>query len=82
MTLSKLGNTGMAVITDIGDEKDIHPKPKAPVGERLALAARSIAYKEKLEFSGPVYESMKVDGEKAVLRFTHVGAGLERAATS
>jgi sialate O-acetylesterase len=77
MTLSKLANTGMAVITDIGNEKDIHPKPKKPVGERLALAARGIVYKDKIEYSGPVFESLKIDGEKAVLRFNHVGSGLE-----
>jgi sialate O-acetylesterase len=69
--------TGMAVITDVGDEKDIHPKKKEPVGTRLALAARAIGYGEKIEYSGPVYESMKVDGNKAVLSFTHVGKGLE-----
>jgi sialate O-acetylesterase len=69
--------TGMAVITDVGDEKDIHPKPKGPVGERLALAARAIAYGEKIEYSGPVYESMKVEGNKAILSFTHLGGGLE-----
>jgi sialate O-acetylesterase len=77
MTLSKLQNTGMAVITDVGNEKDIHPKPKQPVGERLALAARGIVYKDKIEYSGPVYESLKIDGDKAVLRFSHVGQGLE-----
>jgi sialate O-acetylesterase len=69
--------TGMAVITDVGDEKDIHPKKKEPVGARLALAARAIAYGEKIEYSGPVYENMKVEGNKAILSFTHVGKGLE-----
>ncbi len=77
MTLSKLSNTGMAVITDVGNEKNIHPTPKQPVGERLALAARGIVYKDKIEYSGPVYESLKIDGDKAVLRFSHVGQGLE-----
>jgi sialate O-acetylesterase len=72
-----LPNTGMAVITDVGDQKNIHPTQKAPVGARLALAARGIAYREKLEYSGPVYKSMKTSGEKAVLKFTHVGKGLE-----
>jgi sialate O-acetylesterase len=67
----------MAVITDVGDEKDIHPKQKEPVGERLALAARAIAHGEKLEYSGPVYESMKVEANKAILGFTHLGGGLE-----
>jgi sialate O-acetylesterase len=69
--------TGMAVITDVGDEKDIHPKPKEPVGARLALAARAIAYGDKIEYSGPVYESMKIDGNKAILSFSHLGGGLE-----
>lgn len=76
LTLSKSKNTGMAVITDVGDPKDIHPKQKEPVGARLALAARAIAYGEKIEYSGPVYDSMKVDGNKAVLSFKHVGTGL------
>jgi sialate O-acetylesterase len=67
----------MAVITDVGDQKNIHPTQKAPVGARLALAARGIAYREKIEYSGPVYKSMKISGDKAVLKFTHVGKGLE-----
>jgi sialate O-acetylesterase len=67
---------GLAVITDVGDEKDIHPKPKEPVGARLALAAEAIAYGKKIEFSGPLYEGLKVDGNKAILSFTHLGDGL------
>jgi sialate O-acetylesterase len=76
MTL-KLPKTGQAVITDVGEEKDIHPRKKGPVGARLALAARGITYGEKIEYSGPVYKSMAVDGDKAVLTFDHVGTGLE-----
>jgi sialate O-acetylesterase len=72
----KVPRTAMAVITDIGEEKDIHPTKKEPVGARLALAARAIAYSEKLEYSGPVYASLKVDGNRAVVSFTHVGSGL------
>lgn len=72
----KLPKTGMAVITDVGEEKDIHPKQKRPVGERLALAARAIAYGEKIEYSGPVYSGLKIEGNRAVLSFTHVGGGL------
>lgn len=68
--------TAMAVITDVGDENDIHPTKKEPVGARLALAARDIAYGEKIEYSGPLYHSMKVNGDRAVLTFTHVGSGL------
>lgn len=77
-TLDKVTNTAMAVITDVGDEKDIHPKQKQPVGERLALAARAIAYGEKVEYSGPLFESMTVRDGEAVLRFKHTGQGLEQ----
>ncbi len=73
----KVKNTGMAVITDVGEEKDIHPKKKEPVGARLALAARAIAYGEPIEYSGPMFASMAVEGNKAVVRFNHVGKGLE-----
>jgi sialate O-acetylesterase len=67
----------MAVITDVGDEKDIHPKKKQPVGERLALAARAVAYGAKVNYTGPVYERMNVEGDKAVLTFKSTGGGLE-----
>jgi sialate O-acetylesterase len=67
--------TAMAVTTDCGDANDIHPTNKQPVGARLALAARALAYGEKLEYSGPVFDGMTVDGDKATLRFTHA-AGL------
>lgn len=76
MTLTASPNTGMAVITDLGDEKDIHPKQKQPVGARLALAARKLAYGENLVYSGPVFKSLKVEGSKAILMFDHVGGGL------
>ena len=76
LTWQKVPHTGMAVITDIGNETDIHPKQKEPVGGRVALAARAIAYGEKITYSGPVYASMKVKGEQAVLTFTHIGSGL------
>ncbi|MGI8785908.1 MAG: sialate O-acetylesterase [Acidobacteriota bacterium] len=72
-----LPRVGLAVITDVGEENDIHPTKKAPVGARLALAARAIAYGEKVEYSGPVYKSMKIDGNRVVLSFDHVGGGLE-----
>lgn len=77
MTAQHLPRTGMAVITDVGDPKDIHPRNKGPVGDRLALAARAIAYGEPIEFSGPIYQSMEVVINTAVLSFKHVGKGLE-----
>lgn len=75
MTL-KLKGTGMAVITDFGSEYDIHPTPKRPAGDRLALAARAQTYGEKIVYSGPMYKSVKFEGNKAILTFDHVGGGL------
>ena len=77
LATQKLPNVGMAVITDVGEEVDIHPRKKGPVGARLALAARTIAYHEKIVSSGPIYKSLKVDGSRALLSFDHVGSGLE-----
>jgi len=76
-TTKAVKNTAMAVISDHGDEKDIHPKQKQPVGDRLALAARALAYGDtKVVYSGPIYKSRKVDGNKVILNFDHVGDGL------
>ncbi|MBO9561208.1 MAG: sialate O-acetylesterase [Niastella sp.] len=75
-TLS-LPNTGMAVITDIGDARDIHPTNKQDVGLRLAIAARAIAYHKKLIYEGPVYRSMQVKGNEIHITFKNVGGGLE-----
>jgi sialate O-acetylesterase len=77
LATTALPQVGQAVITDVGEENDIHPKHKAPVGARLAMAARGIAYGEKIEYSGPVYSTMQVQGNSIVLSFMHVGAGLE-----
>lgn len=76
LTLAKSQNTAMAVTTDVGQADDIHPTRKEPVGQRLALAARALAYGEKVEYSGPLYQSMKIKGGKIVLSFTHLGGGL------
>ena len=87
MTLA-LPNTGMAVILDIGEADDIHPKNKQDVGKRLALWALAKTYGQKLVCSGPIYKSMKRE-LRAVVRgsalgtegrirlfFDHVGGGL------
>jgi sialate O-acetylesterase len=66
----------LVVTIDVGDEKDIHPRRKEPVGARLALAARGVAYGENIEFSGPIYDSMSVADDKVRLRFKHLGTGL------
>ena len=75
MTLS-LPNTGMAVTTDIGNSIDIHPKDKQDVGKRLAFIALNNLYGQTMEYSGPVYQSMQVDGQKVILHFSHTGSGL------
>jgi sialate O-acetylesterase len=72
----KVPRTAMVVTVDVGEANDIHPTNKEPVGTRLALAARAIAYGEKIEYSGPVFEKMSVKGGLARLRFTHLDGGL------
>ena len=73
----EIPNTGMAVIHDIGNAKDIHPKNKQDVGWRLAQWALHQNYGRKdLVPAGPLYKSMKVDGNKIRLQFDHVGGGL------
>lgn len=71
-----LPQTGQAVIIDIGEAFDIHPRNKQDVGLRLALAALKVAYGKDLVYSGPVYQSMKTEGNKIVLSFTNTGSGL------
>lgn len=69
-------NTGMAVITDIGEPKDIHPRNKQDVGKRLAAVALHNTYGQNNIFSGPVYQSMQTNGNKITLSFTSTGGGL------
>ena len=76
MTLS-LPKTGLAVTIDIGDPKDIHPTNKQDVGRRLSLAARAICYGQKIPYSGPMYNSMKIEGGKIRIRFKHTDDGLQ-----
>jgi len=74
-TLS-LPNTGMAVITDIGDSSNIHPKDKQDVGKRLAAIALHNVYGEDIVYNGPAYTSMKTEGNKVIISFTDIGSGL------
>ena len=70
-------NTGMAVTVDIGNPKNIHPRNKRDVGKRLALWALSKTYGQKdIVYSGPLYKSMSIEGDKIRIRFDHVGGGL------
>jgi len=75
-TAQKVPNCGLAVTIDIGDAADIHPKNKQEVGRRLALAALGIAYKRRIEYSGPIYKSYSREGSSIRIRFTHVDGGL------
>lgn len=70
-------NTGMAVISDVGDLNDIHPVNKKDVGHRLALLARARTYGEKdLVCSGPTFKSLTTEGDTLRVTFDHVGSGL------
>ena len=69
LVLEQVPNTAMVVTTDVGDAGDIHPARKEPVGERLALAARALAYGEEIEYSGPLYASFTVKADKAIIAF-------------
>lgn len=70
MAASTLPNVGYVTITDVGDEKDIHPQRKEPVGERLSLVARQVAYGEKNVVAyGPRYKTMQANGNKATVTF-------------
>ena len=72
----QLPNTGMAVTTDIGNPKDIHPTNKQDVGKRLAANALKFVYQKDLLYSGPVFETVRFDKDKAVLNFKFTGSGL------
>jgi sialate O-acetylesterase len=72
----KLPKTGQAVLIDIGEANDIHPRNKKDVGERLAKIALANDYGKDIPFSGPVYQSFKVDGGGIRLNFIHTDGGL------
>ena len=76
ISYQRVSNTSMVVTTDCGDCKDIHPVNKQPVGYRLSLGARALAYGEKIEHMGPVQTSVKRSGNKIVLGFEHASKGL------
>jgi sialate O-acetylesterase len=69
-------NTAMTVNIDLGEWNDIHPDRKKPVGDRLALAAEKLAYGENIVYSGPIYQSSVVQGNKITITFTGTGSGL------
>jgi len=73
-----LPNTGMAVTIDIGDPANVHPKNKEPLGDRLSRIALANAYGRKIESSGPIYASMKVERNAIRVKFTHAEGLVEK----
>jgi len=70
-------NTAMVVAIDAGEWNDIHPLEKKVIGERLALAARKLAYgNEKIVYSGPAYKSSIKVADSIMIEFDHIGSGL------
>ena len=75
LTLEKLEHTGMAVIIDIGEAEDIHPKNKQDVGKRLSIAALKVGYDKNVNGS-PMYDSMEIVKETIYVKWKNVGDGL------
>ena len=67
--------TGLAVTIDLGDPTDLHPTNKKDVGHRLALTALKVAYKDNIVYSGPVFDSLKIEGTIARLYFSETAGG-------
>lgn len=72
----KLPGTGLAITIDIGDEKDVHPHNKAPLGDRLARLALANAYGRKIEFSGPQVADTTLEDGAVRVEFSHSEGGL------
>ncbi len=72
----QLRNTGMAVIIDIGDALDVHPKNKQDVGKRLALSALAQTYGQTIPYSGPLFAAAEVEGTAIRVTFEHANGGL------
>ena len=72
--------TGMAIINDVGQADDIHPKNKHDVGKRLALWALAKDYDKSLVYSGPLLKNIEFSGNSAIIHFDHVGDGLKTRA--
>lgn len=76
-TVNEVANTGQAVITDLGQANDIHPREKRDVAERLARWALAKDYGYDIHYRSPEYREMKIDAANVVLSFDHVGGGLD-----
>jgi sialate O-acetylesterase len=77
MTMDKLPNTGEAVIIDLGEGQDIHPRNKRDVAMRLARWALARDYGINVACHSPTFKSMEKKDGKVILAFDHVGGGLK-----
>ncbi|MCP4505101.1 MAG: sialate O-acetylesterase, partial [Fuerstiella sp.] len=77
MAMSKLPNTGEAVILNLGEAADIHPKNKQDVSKRLARWALAKDYRLNVVYHSPIYKSLEVSANKVILTFDHAGGGLD-----
>jgi sialate O-acetylesterase len=77
LTAENVPNTGLAVTIDVGEAGNLHPPRKAEIGQRLALWALATAYGEKIVYSGPMYGSSKIEGDRIRIRFRQIGSGLD-----
>ncbi len=76
-TLAVTNNTAMAVAIDVGEWNDLHPFNKKDVGNRLALAAQHLVYgNESIVYSGPIYQSKKIEDSGIIISFNNIGSGL------
>jgi sialate O-acetylesterase len=76
LTAKNVANTGLAVTIDVGEAGNLHPPRKEEIGERLARWALGTTYGKKMEYSGPLYEGMRVEGREIRVSFQHTGGGL------
>jgi sialate O-acetylesterase len=76
LTAETMANVGQAVIIDIGDARDIHPRNKQDVGRRLAISALGITYAKNITHAGPTYRRMRKEGDKVRVYFRQTGRGL------
>jgi sialate O-acetylesterase len=76
LVAASVPNTALIVTTDCGDANEIHAPHKQPVGKRLTLAARALAYGEKIEYSGPMFKSYEIKENKIIIHFIHAESGI------
>jgi sialate O-acetylesterase len=76
LTARSMPHTGLAVVTDTAEDGNLHPLNKQEAGRRLALIALANLYGKRMEYSGPLYRAMKIEGKSIRLYFDHLGGGL------